>query len=85
LRGVSDQESRYEAAKMLLLLVARIGVEPRRTPLHQIGMQRDLFGYNQFEQPADCRERVAGSDDDEDVVAFTSVQARLGGLDERPR
>jgi hypothetical protein len=82
--GIGQQEAFDEATKVLLLVMKSIRVEPCYAQAYQTWPQRDPLGSNQFEQLVYCRKRVAGTDGNEDVVAFNNIQVWLDYLNQSP-
>jgi hypothetical protein len=74
-----------KATHVPLLVMRRVRVEPCYAQSFQTGRQRDPFDSNQFEYVVNRRERVAGTDRNEGVVAFKDVQMWLGYLNQSPR
>jgi hypothetical protein len=73
-----------ETTKVPLVLVSRVGVQPRRAKLHQIGSQGDSLDCDQSEQMAHRHECFTSADYHKDVVAFNRAKVRLDGFSKHP-
>jgi hypothetical protein len=82
--GACTRNVLNEAAKVPLIPVPDVGVQPRYATQCDFGSHGDSFESNGSEQTADRRVGIAGPNRDEDIVAFIGVQMRLSGSRERP-
>jgi hypothetical protein len=73
-----------ESPKVLLVLVAGVGIQPAHTPPDKIGCQGDSLVGGRDDQMTNDRERVADCNRYVDVVAFDGVEVWVRSFGERP-
>ncbi len=72
--GACTRNVLNEAAKVPLIPVPGVGVQPRYATQCDFGSHGDSFESNGSEQTADRRVSIAGPNRDKDIVAFIGVQ-----------